>query len=511
MAKTTKAQFLKEMAEREIRLRKLISSATMGGFDDNSSAARKARRERCRDNPEQFLQTYLPHYAVVKSAPFHPEIDKAGEIRNRIAVIAAFRGSAKTTRALILDYLMDICYEREPFVLIGSETENQAANFVMQIRIELEENDRIKCDFFDGEIPKGPKWGDNNLITSNGVRVTSRSVKQRVRGMIHRGQRPTKMTVDDIEDDESARSPDQTKAKLNWIKSKVLPGFDPRGWKLRVLGNIFHNQGVLARLVKDEDENGRKRYFSLVINAEDEEGNPTWPDWFPRETLASIKSQIGTVAYNKEYMNRPTDPGGLFLEEWLVACAYKFADLKTGNLQIVLAIDPALGIPGKDYSAVVALGFDPTQGLYFLVACYIKIARPRKTAEVAKEMSGPPLEPICLAVESNGFQELLADHAAELLSHLPVAKIAHYEKSKESRIAELSFPIEMAKIRFDRTVGDTQLLIDQLLYYGGAGVKDDGPDALQVAYERLQRLLCGGSAYESVRKRETEKQLEGWL
>jgi len=511
MAKTTKAQFLKEMAERETKLRKLISSSTAGGFDDNSPDARKARKKRCRDDHEQFLQTYMPHYSVVEPAPFHHEINEAGKIRNQIVVIAAFRGSAKTTLALILDYIMDICYEREPFILVGSETENQAANFVMQIRIELEENDRIKGDFFDGEIPKGPKWGDNNLITRNGVRVTARSVKQRVRGMIHRGQRPTKMTVDDIEDDESAQSPDQTKAKLNWIKSKVLPGFDPRGWKLRVLGNIFHSKGVIASLVNDEDEKGRKRYFSLVINAEDEEGNPTWPAWFPRETLDRIKQQIGTIAYNKEYMNRPTDPGGLFLEEWLVACAYKFADLKTENLQIVLAIDPALGIPGKDYSAVIVLGFDPTQGLYFVVACYIKTARPRKTAEVAKEMSGPPLKPVCLAVESNGFQELLAEHVADLLPHLPVAKIDHHEKSKDSRIAELSFPVEMAKIRFDKTIGDTPLLIDQLLYYGGAGVHDDGPDALQVAYERLQRLLCGGPVYESVRKRGFEEAMQGFV
>lgn len=502
----TRMQVRERREALEERLRLLIRQATAGGHADTSPAACRARRERCRESPEAFLRTYLPHYCVDDPAPYHCRINEICGHAEELVLVVVFRGGAKTSLALTLDLLMDACYGREQFAVIASETEDQAAEKLTNVRLELEENELLRADF--GEL-RGAPWTATDMTTATGLRIKCRGVGQRVRGLLHRGQRPRKLIADDIDGDQGAIGRGSQKA-VEWLLKAAIPGLAPRGWRARVLGNVFHRNCAVNRLRQAARDDGRPRYRSLIINALDAQDRPAWPSRFPLARLQAIRDTIGAVAFNAEFLNRPTSPGGLFQEEWFAGCIYRREELDTSRLLIALAVDPALGTEASDYSAALLVGLDRAVGHYYVLGCYIRRARPRLTLQVAAELAAP-YNLTGVGVESVAFQSLLADDMARLMPQLPVIRIEAKGISKESRISRLSLPIELGQIRFDRAVGDTPLLIDQLIYYGSHGVHDDGPDALEMALDVLRRSLRGVGRIEHVAKRESARALEGWV
>lgn len=123
------------------------------------------RKELAAFDMSYFGRAYLPHYFIRKSPHFHEELDeiwsrgvmkgrnplKEAKVISRLKgsrqVVAAPRGHAKSTNFTFKDSLHAILYAYKHYILILSDSSEQAEGFLDDIKTELEDNANIIMDF----------------------------------------------------------------------------------------------------------------------------------------------------------------------------------------------------------------------------------------------------------------------------------------------------------------------------------------------------------------------------
>jgi predicted phage terminase large subunit-like protein len=212
---------------------------------------------------------------------------------------------------------------------------------------------------------------------------------------------------------------------------------------------------------------------------------------------------MGHVEFGAEFMDLPADNKGLFPDNWFEdgRAEYRYEEIDPRRLMIVTVDDPSMGLPDGDPSAIGTIGWDPYQGHFLVLECYIERVRPEVNALTVKAQAAP-YPSSTLVVESTLFQDLLRKAIAKHCKGMPVMRFERYTP-KELDIGALSPLIEMGLIKFDVRRGHTRTLIDQLRGYGEPGMHDDGPDMLSIGIQHLQYRLAGDkNDYQTVAKRE---------
>ena len=152
---------------------------------------------------EYFGRAYLAHYFVRPSPAFHGELDKIwregvmkgldpGESAKEISradgchrAIEAPRGHAKSTTFTFKDSIHASVYAYKHYILILSDSSEQAEGFLADIKTELEENTVLKEDF--GEL-EGKVWKSSVILLSNGVKIEqSAPARKSVVGVTNNG------------------------------------------------------------------------------------------------------------------------------------------------------------------------------------------------------------------------------------------------------------------------------------------------------------------------------------
>ena len=159
----------------------------------------------------------------------------------------------------------------------------------------------------------------------------------------------------------------------------------------------------------------------------------------------------------------------------------------------VLALDPSKGKDSKhgDYSALVLLGRCLETGILY---CDADLAR-RPTSRIIQE--GLELyrraDPMAWAIETNQFQELLADEIARVgqdTGLMPAIVPLVNTVNKQVRIRRIGPYLARHAIRFRAGSPGAELLVQQLREFP-EGDHDDGPDALEMAIRVMGQLLHG--------------------
>ena len=478
--KLTRLEFQRRAKEVLARMR-----AEARPFEDDSEEGKRARRERGRRDKLWFFKTYLTHYFYLPFGDFHKELLVLLDIQDEPVFAALPREFGKSAICSLGIQVHDICYGTHHFEIIGSDTEDQAASFTGFIKLEIEENDRIKQDF--GEL-KGPfsKWADNDFVTRNGVRVLARGRGQRIRGLRWRQYRPDRIMIDDLENDKNVRNPRIVKEGVDWIKGAVL-GSLAVGGNLMMVGNLFNKRCVLAQFIYEKDDQGKPQYISRIFRAIKDDGTALWPQNWPLDRLAKRKAAMGSVVFNREMMNDPRDEEGLFREEWFRY--YLPTEIAGKQLAVFSFIDASVGAgESADYKALVTVGQDG-EGILYVLDAFIRKCSIDQLLRVAYSRYDE-FHAQLIGVEDNAFQKLLLRDfdilAQEKKYYLPIRGVTH-NVAKESRIARLSPLVERGIIRFQKGQGDQDLLIEQLLYFPSTTVNDDGPDALEGAVALAER------------------------
>ncbi len=527
--KLTRTEFRKRADDILMRL-----SLEVEPFWQESEEKQAQRLKRAEADPLYFCRTYLPHYFSHLPAPFHYELVQLLERRSLRtgetpappekdtgeapvpqttenekpktenlsvvvpAVVAAPREFAKTTVCAFGYVLHQICFKRRHFIIIGSDTEDLASDLTGYLYLELLYNQRLQQDF--GELVKGNRAVDD-FVTANDIRVKSRGRGQRLRGLKHKQWRPDLVILDDLENDVNVRNPEIVQQILDWVKAAVYPSLDAGG-SLLIIGTILRWHSALHLMLTSADEpycHFQRRLFRAV----QEDGSSLWEARHPVERLKIQKRLMGTVAFNREKMNEPTPDGGFFKEEWI---HYYHPDiLKDRNLVVVGFFDPSLETgAGADYKAVVTVGWDPQEMIFYVMDAFIQKATLEQTLRAIfnrHQMYAYRL----LGVEDNLFQRLLLKEFDRLGQErgqlLPLKGVTH-RVAKETRVASLSPFLERGRIRFIRGHSDQELLVEQMLYFPSRTLHDDGPDALEGAIRLAQELPAGGATvYEQVKTR----------
>ncbi|HEX7002180.1 MAG TPA: hypothetical protein VF164_10860, partial [Trueperaceae bacterium] len=299
--------------------------------------------------------TYVPHHFERDPAEFHWELAGLADEHERLAV-AAPRGHAKTTLLAFARPLFLAATRREPFVLIVSDTATQAEQRTSDIHAELLDNDQLVTAYPHLALPERKDYADKRVkrttrefITLGGVRFSSAGAGQSLRGIKERNVRPTCIVVDDLENDENVRTPEQRGKLWDWFTKALLNLPGPDGAAIHVVGTILHRDSLLSRLLSEEQAGAwtQRRYAAI------QDGRPLWPAAWPLERLEAQRALIGSRAFSTEFLNDPVDDSAtLWKEAWLNANRVtEHPPLE----RIAVAVDPP-ATSGGDACGIIAGG-----------------------------------------------------------------------------------------------------------------------------------------------------------
>lgn len=476
MKRLTKKELREKIARIVARMR-----AEATPFEDTSEEAKARRRELGRKNKAWFFKTYFPHYFDLEFCEMHYDLMGYADIKEMPVLIAGFRESAKSTILTFGDPIHKICYSLRHFMIVMSEVEEHAADLLGFIKLEFEENERLRMDF--GELLKSGQ--EKKDFIANRIRLKARGYRQRIRGLHHGPHRPDHVIVDDYEDEKSVRNPRIVRDKVNRLKRSVI-GALSRGFSFVMVGQLLARKCVLAQMMAEEKD-GEPVYISRVYRIYKDDGTPTWPEMWPRERIEHWKAIMGSTAFQCEMMLDPREEEGPFQ----VIYYYTVEELVGKNLEIVGFIDGSVGSgESNDFKAIVILARDRATGDMFCLYAFIKrcsIARMVNAAYGAHD----DYRPYIFGLETNSFQKLLLNDfdrgAEEHRYHLPLKEVVH-TTNKESRIISgCESVVERGKLKFLKGHSDQDLLVDQLQSLLSPTVEDDGPDALEGAVSLLNR------------------------
>jgi predicted phage terminase large subunit-like protein len=243
---------------------------------------------------------------------------------HRVAV-AAPRGHAKSTAVTHSYVLANICFKIKRFIVIVSDTEGQAINFLNDIKAEVLENEELK-ELFD--ISRLVKETSTDIIIEfkdgSLTRVIVKGSEQRVRGLKWRGMRPDLIVCDDLENDEIVMNEERRRKFAQWFMGALMPagGDDTH---IRVVGTILHLDSFLENLMPHPklkevvsteladygiDETGE--WESIRFRAHNKDFTEIlWPEKFSEKRLTTIRNvYVGRgfpEGYSQEYLNYPID------------------------------------------------------------------------------------------------------------------------------------------------------------------------------------------------------------
>ncbi len=516
-------------------LRALIQSKAKPFAESKKAQAdRKARGEL---DMEFFGRTYFPHYLTAPASELHKYIcerfpamiERARETgEGDKEADAAPRGNAKSTWTDLVLPLWTIAHKKRSFILIVSETNTQAADFVEFIKAELEDNERLKQDFPEA-CGEGQIWRNGDVITKNGVKVRGVGAGQKLRGMRHGSMRPDLVIVDDLENDEAVESADQRKKLAAWF-FKALMKIGQPDTVFILIGTILHAESLLSDLLVKPGWKGRKfksvlkfsesklwdeweKIFSDISPRQDgrnakEEAEVAADDFFKvhrKEMLAGtevlwperedyyylMKMRVseGPAFFESEKQNEPINSeDAIFLEEWIRY--YDEDEVDLSDIKHAGACDPSMGKKSKRNDPSAILGGRMKEGVIYLTIADICRRHPSRILEdILTYQAKDPFNEF--AIEEVQFQEFFKDHLEQEAHKRGLTinvKGVRPVADKDLRITSLQPWIKNGWIRFKK-FGMAEL-IRQLIYYrpNARGGHDDGPDAL----EMLKNLLEAG-------------------
>lgn len=487
---------------------------------------------------EFFGRAYFPHYFSRPSPEFHRELDNIwhdGVLKGRVPttpaeakiinrlkgtrrVIAAPRGHAKSTTLTFKGTVHAVLYEYKHYPIILSDSSDQAEGFLESIKVELEENPAVLEDF--GELA-GRVWRSNVLLTKTGIKIEAIGSGKKIRGRKHKNWRPDLLILDDVENDENVRTPEQRSKLDSWFKKAVSKSGDDYT-DIIYIGTLLHYDSLLANTLANPSYQGVKykavisfspaddlwdeweRIYTELDNANREQAAAAYFETNKEQMLAGTQvlweeknsyydlmvSRVsdGEAAFNSELQNEPINPEDcIFLEEWFDfynEAGKPELDFRDKAYSFFGFIDPSLGKSKKsDFSAIITLAKHTGTGYLYVIDADIERRHPDRiisdTLEKEKWLRktyGRGYKK--LGAETNQFQwflkEELVKASAKAGLYLPVEEI-NQNSDKIMRIQTLQPDIKNKYIKFNK---QHKRLLEQL-YHFPMSAHDDGADALE--------------------------------
>ena len=474
---------------------------------------------------EFFGRAYFPHYFSRPSPEFHKELDaiwQQGVLKGQYPitpakikeisrmngtkrVAAAPRGHAKSTTLTFKGTMHAIVYGYKHYPIIISDSSEQAEGFLDNIRVEFEENEFLKEDF--GDLT-GKVWRSNVLITSTNIKVEAIGSGKKIRGRKHRNWRPDLLVLDDIENDENVRTPEQRSKLENWFLKAVSKAGDDYT-DIVYIGTLLHYDSLLAKTLKnpgykaikykavisfskaddlwkkwediytdlsnDNHEEDAKAYFEANRKEMLEGTQVLWEEKLSYYDLMVMRVTEGEASFNSEEQNEPINPED-----------YNDAEIVFNSKEYYFFgfVDPSLGkTKHSDFSAIITMAKHKVSGYMYVMDADIERRHPDKIiADVLEKEKwlrrdyGKGYKKF--GAETVQFQwflkEELAKASAKAGLYLPIEEVPQVS-DKTMRVQTLQPDVKNHYIKFNKR---HKLLLEQMEHFP-MGAHDDGPDALE--------------------------------
>lgn len=300
-----------------------------------------------------FARYYLKRHLKYETPDFHKEWIEANKRHQRI-YIACPRGHAKSAWWSFIFILHAILYKEKTFIVLLSDTQTQANEFLGQIIQELETNETIIRDFgkIAGYVPptaeEKKKWTMSDIVTLTNVKVIARGFTAKLRGIKHDGKRPGLIVLDDVENDQSVQSKLQ-RDKYKSIYKKSILNLGDEDTKIVVVGTVLHYDSLLAELVNKEG----KDIYTRLYKAIQDDGSVLWEERWDIKDLEKKKKDIGSIAFEQEYMNNPLNDK----EKIFKYIHYHKESYIPDKFEVYAYVDLAISEKETaDYTAIVPIG-----------------------------------------------------------------------------------------------------------------------------------------------------------
>lgn len=484
---------------------------------------------------EFFGRAYFPHYFSRPSPEFHRELDGIwlrGVLKGRFPLspraakeisrlpgcrraVAAPRGHAKSTTLTFKGTMHAVLYGYKHYPIILSDSSDQAEGFLENIRVEFEENGLIREDF--GNL-QGKVWRNNVILTSSNIKIEAIGSGKKIRGRKHRNWRPDLLVLDDIENDENVRTPEQRSKLANWFNKAVSKAGDDYT-DIIYIGTLLHYDSLLAKTLANPGYKSIKYKAVLAFSQADElwrqweeiytdlsndahqEDAKTFFEGHREEMLAGTKVlweeklsyydlmvmrvDEGEAAFNSEEQNEPINPEDcLFQEEWLDYYNEAEVNFRDREFDFFGFVDPSLGkTKHSDFSAIITLAKHKATGYLYVCDADIERRHPdriiadilEKERRLRRDFGRGYKRFGCETVQFQWFlKEELVKASAKAGLYLPVEEVPQ-TSDKTLRIQTMQPDVKNKYIKFSRR---HKRLLEQLLQFP-MGAHDDGPDALE--------------------------------
>lgn len=217
---------------------------------------------------------------------FHMEWIRAIMAEDRVSIIAP-TGFGKTTFLGNAYILWRTFYEKDKRFLMISNSMPQSIRILEEIRILIENNEFLKELMPDNTL-KTTSWTKTEIMTNTGCKIMCKPYNENIRGY----------HVDYILCDEAATFADHS-IFFRYVVTRVTA----RNGKIAVISTPCDIADLMAILSHNPAWCSR-RYKAIYQN---ERGERTllWGSKFTNKKLASIRNEIGSAAFEREYLCNP--------------------------------------------------------------------------------------------------------------------------------------------------------------------------------------------------------------
>lgn len=386
--------------------------------------------------------------------------------------VAAPRGHAKSTVVSLVGVLHTALTKKSRFIIITSNTYNQAKLFLETIKRELSTNEMIKFVYGEQETDK---WAEGEIELKCGVKIMAKGCGQQMRGLKYMNTRPDFVVLDDLENDELVQSKERREKLERWFNAEVLPSLAPKG-RVVYVGTIIHEDALLLKVLTKYPG-----WTTRIYKAIKEDGTTLWPALYTIEKLWQIKENYEKVGeghlFWSEYMNTPMDDSiREFKREFFKY--YKPWELPQ-NLRIITSVDLAISKKdGADDTVVMTIGIGADNTKYVIEYSAEKMDLFETVEEIFKHINRHKSQ--ILVIENVAYQEAMVQLMKKEMQlrnqYVKIEPVAT-RMDKYQRIRGLLPHYRMGKV-FHRAL-ESEKLEGELLSFP-RGKHDDIPDALSL-------------------------------
>lgn len=444
------------------------------------------RRELANKSFRHFIAIYFFRYLSYPIAPFHEDFFTIAEDEKiMLAIILAFRGSAKSTIFSSFYPIWAVTgHQKKKFVLIITQTQQQARKIMNNIKSQFEDNDLLKAD--SGPFEESEEWSSTSIVLKDyGARIMVASAEQSVRGLLNKQHRPDVIILDDVEDLASVKKQEGRDKLFDWYTGDIVALGD-RNTKYLFLGTRLHNDDLPSRLISEIKENQRDGVYMEIPIVQD--GKITWIGKYPdMDAVESEKRKVGNrIAWEREFMLNLISPEEQLIKpEWITYYDKlpSFANLSYVIVGVDLAIKQT---ESSDFTSMISIYvYGEGREAQFYVATPIINRRltlhATSTTALQLYMSLPKGYPVTFVVEDVGYQ--LAAIEEMKSDGIPVEGTKVHGQDKYTRASIVSPLFEQKRVHFPPSGAEE--CVKQIVGFPNE-THDDMVDALVYALLKIQ-------------------------